>query len=42
MTVQCLTSEGLGGLRKTATTLARLEGLEAHARAVEVRFEEGP
>ena len=42
MTVQCLTSEGLAGLRKTATTLARLEGLEAHARAVEVRFEEGP
>jgi histidinol dehydrogenase len=38
MTVQRLTREGLRSLRDAATTLARAEGLEAHARAVDIRF----
>ena len=38
ITVQRLSKEGLGGLRETATTLARTEQLEAHARAVDIRF----
>lgn len=36
--VQSLTRDGLGLLKDTATTLARAEGLEAHARAVDIRF----
>ncbi len=39
--VQEIQEQGLAGLRDTISTLARWEGLEAHARAVEVRFEEG-
>jgi len=38
MTVQSLTREGLKSLAEAAVTLARAEGLEAHARAVELRF----
>lgn len=37
-TVQELTLDGLRSLAETATLLARAEGLEAHARAVEVRL----
>jgi histidinol dehydrogenase len=36
--VQDLTSTALDELAPTITTLARAEGLEAHARAVEIRF----
>ncbi len=39
MSVQELTAEGVRGLQPTVSTLARLEGLDAHARAVEVRVE---
>ena len=39
MTVQEATPEGLADLGPVARTLARLESLEAHARAVEVRLE---
>jgi histidinol dehydrogenase len=35
---QSLTKAGLRGLSSTVTTLARAEGLEAHARSVEARF----
>jgi histidinol dehydrogenase len=38
MTVQELTADGLRALGPTAITLARLEGLDAHAEAVEVRL----
>ena len=38
-TVQKLDEEALADLRKTVTTLARAEGLEAHAESVEKRFE---
>lgn len=38
MSVQELTAEGLRDLGPTAVTLAGLEGLDAHARAVEVRL----
>jgi histidinol dehydrogenase len=38
MTVQELTPAGLRALGPTAVTLARLEGLDAHAAAVEVRL----
>lgn len=38
MTVQELTADGLRALGPTAVTLARLEGLDAHAAAVEVRL----
>ena len=37
MTVQQITPAGLRGLATTITTMARAEGLEAHARAVEAR-----
>jgi histidinol dehydrogenase len=37
ISVQRLTREGLGSIASTVTTLARAEGLEAHARSVEVR-----
>ena len=39
MTVQEASPEGLADLGPVARTLARLESLEAHARAVEVRLE---
>ena len=39
MTVQELSSEGLAALGPVAATLARLEGLDAHAAAVEVRLQ---
>jgi histidinol dehydrogenase len=39
MSVQELTADGLRGLQPTVSTLARMEGLDAHARAVEVRIE---
>ena len=39
MSVQELTADGVRGLQPTVSTLARLEGLDAHARAVEVRVE---
>jgi histidinol dehydrogenase len=39
-TVQRLAQDGLADLRETITTLARAEGLEAHAESVEKRFEE--
>jgi histidinol dehydrogenase len=38
ITVQELTSAGLADLGPTAVTLARLEGLDAHAAAVDVRL----
>jgi histidinol dehydrogenase len=38
MTVQELSAEGLADLGPTASTLARLEGLDAHAAAVELRL----
>jgi histidinol dehydrogenase len=38
-TFQYLSREGLEGLRRTVTTLAREEGLFMHERAVNVRFE---
>jgi histidinol dehydrogenase len=37
--VQELTRTGLEGLTPAITTLARAEGLEAHARSVEIRGE---
>lgn len=39
MSVQELTAAGVRNLQPTVSTLARLEGLDAHARAVEVRVE---
>ena len=42
ITVQQLTREGLGSLRDVATALARAEGLEAHATAVDLRFSMTP
>jgi histidinol dehydrogenase len=39
-TVQQLDREALAGLRETVTTLARAEGLEAHAESVEARFDD--
>jgi histidinol dehydrogenase len=38
ISVQKLTSDGLARLAPSITTLARAEGLEAHARSVEVRL----
>ena len=40
ISVQELTTEGLEQLAPAITTLARAEGLEAHARSVEVRLGE--
>ncbi|HRI62471.1 MAG TPA: histidinol dehydrogenase, partial [Saprospiraceae bacterium] len=37
ITFQHITSEGLSGLAPTITEMARAEGLEAHARAVDMR-----
>ena len=42
MTVQELTFEGLGAIGPVATTLAELEGLDAHAWAVQERLNAGP
>ena len=43
ISIQELTREGLEGIAAAVATLARLEGLEAHARAAEVRCaREGP
>ena len=39
-TVQRLSEDSLSDLRETITTLARTEGLEAHAESVERRFED--
>ena len=39
MSVQELTVDGVRNLQPTVSTLARMEGLDAHARAVEVRIE---
>jgi histidinol dehydrogenase len=39
MSVQELSAAGVRGLQPTVSTLARMEGLDAHARAVEVRIE---
>ena len=39
MSVQELTAAGIRNLQPTVSTLARMEGLDAHARAVEVRVE---
>jgi histidinol dehydrogenase len=39
MTVQELTADGLRLLGPTAETLANLEGLDAHARAVALRLQ---
>lgn len=41
MTIQELTYDGLQQLGDTAMTLARMEGLEAHAEAVRCRLENG-
>jgi histidinol dehydrogenase len=38
ISVQELTPQGLGRIRKTITTLARAEGLKAHAYSIETRF----
>jgi histidinol dehydrogenase len=38
VSVQRLTSRGLGALATTITTLARAEGLERHARSIETRI----
>lgn len=40
MQVQRLTASGLAEVAAAARTLARWEGFEAHARALEIRFEE--
>ena len=40
-TVQRMTKQGLEQLAPTVTTLAREEGLEAHARSIEVRLARG-
>jgi histidinol dehydrogenase len=40
--VQRITEEGLRTLRPTIVTLARAEGLAAHAAAVEIRFADDP
>jgi histidinol dehydrogenase len=37
-TVQTLTRRGVQGIAATAVTLARAEGLEEHARSIEVRL----
>ncbi len=37
VSMQYLTKAGLAGLAHTVTTLARAEGLEGHARSIEVR-----
>ena len=39
LTVQSATADGIRGIGPCAATLARVEGLQAHARAVEMRLE---
>ena len=39
ITVQWLTRDGLDAIGRDAMTIARAEGLEAHARAVAIRLE---
>ena len=39
MTVQMLDAEGLRKIKDAVVRLARAEGMEMHARSVEVRFE---
>jgi histidinol dehydrogenase len=41
-TIQRMTREGLEHLAPTVITLARQEGLEAHARSIELRLRRGP
>lgn len=41
MTVQELSCDGLNALSDTIVAMARAEGLEAHAKAVEIRIENG-
>jgi len=41
ITVQRLTSKGLRGIAPSVIALARAEGLEAHARSIEIRLEVG-
>jgi len=38
VSIQTLTKAGLAGLAHTVTTLARAEGLEGHARSIDVRM----
>jgi histidinol dehydrogenase len=38
ITFQQLTGEGLSSIAKATASLARAEGLEAHAKAVDVRI----
>jgi histidinol dehydrogenase len=38
ISVQQITRKGLSSLRKSILTLARTEGLKAHAHSVEARF----
>lgn len=38
ISVQALTPQGLGRIRKTITTLANTEGLKAHSYSIETRF----
>lgn len=38
VSIQTLTKAGLAGLASTVTTLARAEGLEGHARSIEIRM----
>ena len=40
-TIQRMTRDGLNRLAPTVTTLARQEGLEAHARSIEIRMARG-
>ncbi|MFH2028989.1 MAG: histidinol dehydrogenase [Nanoarchaeota archaeon] len=41
ISIQKLSKDGLESLKSTVVDIARAEGLEAHARAVERRFEDG-
>jgi histidinol dehydrogenase len=40
ISVQQITRQGLSRLRRSIVTLARTEGLEAHAQSVEARFQD--
>ncbi|MGH9352871.1 MAG: histidinol dehydrogenase [Terriglobia bacterium] len=42
ISVQRLSRAGLSGLRRSIVTLAETEGLTAHARSIDVRFENDP
>ena len=41
LTIQSLTQEGLASISETVTTLAELEGLDAHSLAVKIRLNGG-